>query len=390
MNDCIKLCVTGFGNIGSMHCDLIRGGKTTETELTAICDNNPAKLEAAHKIYGDSVLYYESVDAAIADGKIDSMLVAVPHYSHPELTIKGLNAGLNVLCEKPICVFTSAARKMSEAAAKSGKVFGIMYNQRTNPLYQKLKTMIESGELGEIRRVIWIITNWYRSQSYYDSGTWRATWSGEGGGVLLNQDPHQLDLWQWMCGMPKRIRAFAYEGVHRNIEVENDVTAFAEYANGATGLFVTSTFETPGTNRLEVSADMGRVVVEDDRILFTKNTPGETEFNRTCTKGFGEPAHETIEIKPELDENKPTGHAGITSDFASAVLHGTPLLAPGVEGIRGLSISNSIHLSAWTGEWVEPERLNEQRFEALLSDKIRNSTVKKSGNERILNTAGTY
>ncbi|HOP11850.1 MAG TPA: Gfo/Idh/MocA family oxidoreductase [Oscillospiraceae bacterium] len=386
----IKLCVTGYGNIGTLHCKRITDGVTRGVELVAICDNNPAKIEAARKLYGESVKYFDSAEQAIASGVCDSMLVATPHYAHPEITIKALEGGLNVLCEKPIGVYTSAVRKMNEAAQKSGKVFGIMYNQRTNPLYQKLRKMIMDGELGEIRRVIWIITNWYRSQSYYDSGGWRATWAGEGGGVLLNQDPHQLDLWQWLCGMPKRIHAHAYNGRHRNIEVENDVTAFAEYENGATGLFVTSTFETPGTNRLEISADNGKVVLENDKLIFTKNKVSETEWNQTCKTGFGEPEHEVIEITaPEVEECH-LGHAGILTDFASAILNGTPLLAPGIEGIRGLSISNSIHLSAWTGEWVEPEHIDEKRFEMLLAEKINDSTVTKDSSGVTLNAEGTF
>lgn len=390
MEKSIKLCVTGYGNIGTLHCKRIADGITRGVELAAICDNNPDKLETAKKQYGESMKYYESVEQAVTSKTFDSMLVATPHYAHPDITIKALEGGLNVLCEKPICVYTSAARKMNEAAIKSGKVFGIMYNQRTNPLYQKLREMVLAGELGEIRRVIWIITNWYRSQSYYDSGGWRATWSGEGGGVLLNQDPHQLDLWQWLCGMPKRIHAHAYNGRHRNIEVENDVTAFAEYESGATGLFVTSTFETPGTNRLEISADNGKVVLENDKLIFTKNKVSETEWNRTWKNGFGEPEHEVIEITaPEIEECR-LGHAGILTDFASAVLNGTPLLAPGIEGIRGLSISNAIHLSAWTGEWVEPEHIDEKRFEAMLGEKIKNSTVAKDGAGLTLNAEGTF
>lgn len=388
--DKIKLCITGYGNIGSVHCKRIMDGETPRTELAAICDNNPEKLALARAKFGEAVKYFDSQEAAIASGCFDSLLVAVPHYSHPALTIMGFEAGKNVLTEKPVCVYTSAARKMTEAAERSGKVFGIMYNQRTNPMYQKIREMVNSGELGEIRRVVWIITNWYRCQSYYDSGGWRATWAGEGGGVLLNQDPHQLDLWQWMCGMPKRIRSFAYNGVHRNIEVENDVTAFAEYENGATGLFVTGTHEAPGTNRFEISADNGRVVVENDTIEFIKNNPSESVFNAADHPGFGEPEHIKVDLDIPARDPSQLGHTGIINNFASAVLDGTPLLAPGCEGIRGLSISNAIHMSSWTDEWIEPGKLDEARFEALLAEKIANSTVCKKTKDVISDTEGSY
>lgn len=386
----IKLCLVGYGNIGSSHCERIARKETKNTDLAAICDTNPAKLAAAREKFGDAVKYYESIEAAILAGGFDSVLVSTPHYSHPDIAIKSFEAGMNVLVEKPVCVYTSAAKRINEAAQKSGKVFALMYNQRTNPMYQKLREMIMSGELGKIKRMVWLITSWYRSQSYYDSGGWRATWGGEGGGVLLNQDPHQLDLWWWLCGMPKRIYSFAYEGVCRNIEVENDVTAFAEYEDNMTALFVTSTHETPGTNRLEISADMGKVVVENDRIVFTKNKIGETEFNNTWTKGFGEPGCEEIIIEPDEPVDYKLGHAGIISDFASAILFGTPLLSPGYEGINGLSISNAIHLSAWTGGWVDPANIDEALFERILSEKIKNSRADKKDGEVILDTEGTY
>src|SRR5690606_34449403 len=232
-----------------------------------------------------------------------------------------------VLVEKPAGVYTKQVRQMNEAAAKSGKVFSIMYNQRTNPLYVKLRELISSGELGEIRRTNWIITNWYRSQAYYNSGGWRATWAGEGGGVLINQDPHQLDLWQWTIGMmPTRVRAFCHFGKYRNIEVEDDVTAYVEYENGATGVFVTTTGEAPGTNRFEISGDRGKMVIEDGKMTFWRLRVGESEFNASNTSSFAQPECWKCEI-PVNGEGP--GHMGITQNFVDAILKGTPLIAPG-------------------------------------------------------------
>jgi predicted dehydrogenase len=202
-------------------------------ELTAICDIDPEKLTWVRQYVGDSVRLYQDYDEMISSGAIDGVLIAVPHYDHPSLAIKAFERGLHVLVEKPAGVYTKQVRQMNEAAEKSGRVFGIMYNQRTNPVYQKLRDLIKSGELGALKRTNWILTNWYRPQSYYDSGGWRATWAGEGGGVLINQDPHQLDLWQWICGMPVKVRAFCHYGKYHDIEVEDDVTAYVEYENGA-------------------------------------------------------------------------------------------------------------------------------------------------------------
>lgn len=275
---------------------------------------------------------------------------------------------------------------MNEAAQQSNKVFSIMYNQRTNPVYQKLKDLIDSGELGELKRSIWIITNWYRSQSYYDAGGWRATWSGEGGGVLLNQDPHQLDLWQWICGMPTKVRAFMSYGKYHNIEVEDDVTAYVEYANGATGLFVTTTGEAPGTNRLEVTGDRGKIVIEDDKLTFWRLRMPERKFNSEYKGGFGSPECWKCEI-PTPGEN--TQHVGIINNWVDAILNGTELLAPGIEGIKGLTISNAMHLSAWTDLSVELP-LNEELFFEKLKTRIDNSTFKKSVTEGTLDVSGTH
>lgn len=370
----VRIGIIGLGNMGTGHAKYLVNNEVKGGQLTAICEFRADRLEWAKENLGEGIQLFDNLDAFLNSGVIDSVLIATPHYDHPEVAIKAFKAGLHVLCEKPAGVYTKQVRQMNEAAKASGKVFSMMYNQRTNPLYKKLKDLVESGELGEIRRTNWIITNWYRSQSYYDSGGWRATWAGEGGGVLINQDPHQLDLWQWTIDMmPKRVRAFCYFGKHRNIEVENDVTAFVEYENGATGLFVTSTAEAPGTNRFEISGDRGKVVVEDGKLTFWRLRVSETEFNETFKGGFGQPECWKIDIPIE---GKETGHLGITQNFVDAILHGKPLVAPGEEGIKGLMLSNAMLLSTWTDNWVDLP-IDEDLFEQHLQDQIKNSKVNK-------------
>ncbi len=385
--DKLRFGSIGIGNMGSGHAKNLTAGKVPNACLTAVCDIKESRRQWARETLPESVEIFENTDQFFANAKIDAVIVAVPHYLHPVLGMESLKNGFHVLVEKPAGVYTKAVREMNAAADASNKVYGVMFNQRTNPVYQKVKELMESGELGQMKRVVWEITSWYRSQSYYDSGDWRATWGGEGGGVLLNQDPHQLDLWQWMCGMPTSIRAFMDYGKCRNIEVENDVTAIARYANGANGVFITSTHETPGTNRLEISADMGKLVVENDVITFWRNRVGETEFNATYTKGFGSPECWKAEI-PVKGPNPQ--HLGILENFASACLKGTPLLAPGQEGIKGVSISNAMHLSAWTDKWVDPSNIDEDLFYQLLQEKIKTSKFKKETKEANLDTAGTY
>jgi len=382
----VRFGIIGIGNMGSAHARSLVKGEVSNAQLTAICDINPDRLNWAKSNLGDNILVFDNADHMLKSGAIDAVLIATPHYDHPGLAVKGFEANLHVLIEKPAGVYTKQVRAMNEAAKASGKVFGIMYNQRTNPIYQKLKDLVDSGELGEIRRTNWIITDWYRPQSYYDSGSWRATWAGEGGGVLLNQSPHQLDLWQWICGMPKRVRAFCGFGKYHDIEVEDDVTAYVEYENGATGVFITSTSDAPGTNRFEISADRGKVVVEDGKLTFWRNRIPEREFNASYKGGFGQPEVWKCEIPvsgPNLQ------HLGILNNFTDAILTGSKLLAPGEEGIRGLTISNAMHLSAWTDSWVDLP-LDEELFLTHLKDRINNSSRKKNTESKTLDVDGTF
>lgn len=382
----VRIGIIGIGSMGTSHAKQIAEGKVPNGELTAVFDINEARLEWAKQTFGDKVKRFNNVEEFFQSKAFDAVLIATTHYEHPALAIQALNHGYHTLIEKPAGVYTKAVREMNEVAEKSDKVFAIMYNQRTNPVYQKLKDLIDSGELGEIKRSVWIITNWYRSQSYYDAGGWRATWAGEGGGVLLNQDPHQLDLWQWICGMPTRVRSFMSFGKYHNIEVEDDVTAYVEYANGATGLFVTSTGEAPGTNRFEISGDRGKIVVEDDKLTFWRLRVSEREFNREYKGGFGSPECWKCEI-PTPGSNEQ--HIGIMKNWVDAILNGTKLIAPGVEGIKGLTISNAMHLSAWTDNWVELP-LDEDLYYEKLKEKIDNSTFKKPDSSVTLNVAGTH
>ncbi|MEH7491835.1 Gfo/Idh/MocA family protein [Neobacillus niacini] len=384
----VKIGIIGIGNMGSSHSLYLNNGEVPGAVLTAVCDQNPERLKWAKETLDENIQMFDNTEAFFEFGDIDAVIVATPHYDHPPLAIKALQKGLHVLVEKPVGVFTKNVRELNEVAKKSGKVFGIMFNQRTNPLYQKLRDLVQSGELGEIKRTNWIITDWYRSQSYYDSSGWRATWAGEGGGVLANQDPHQLDLWQWTSGlMPKRVRAFCGFGKFHNIEVEDDVTAYVEYENGATGVFVTSTGDAPGTNRYEISGDRGKLVVEDGKLTFWRLRQSEREFNREYKGGFGEPECWKIDIPIK---GVATQHKGITTNWVNAILHGTELLGPGEEGIKGLEISNAIHLSAWTDDWVDLP-INEDLFYSKLQEKIKTSTFKKKiVADRTLNIQGTH
>ncbi len=284
------------------------------------------------------------------------------------------------MIEKPAGVYTKQVEEMNEVAAKSDKSFAIMFNQRTNPCYIKLREMLQGGQYGEIKRVNWIITDWYRTQSYYDSGDWRATWSGEGGGVLLNQCPHQLDLWQWLCGMPCKVRGFLHEGKWHKIEVEDDVTIYVDYPNGATGVFITTTGDFPGTNRLEITLDKAKIVCMNNKLEVIELAQSCQEFCDTAGEGFGRIDTTTYTITP--DPAPWSQHVQVMTQFGDNILRGGDLVGRGEEGINGLTISNCAHLSSWLDKTVELP-IDKELYFKLLQDKIAGSKFVKVTREAV-------
>ncbi len=346
----VRLGIIGIGNIGTNHVKNFMDGKCPEIDLVAVCDINPDRLNWAKENLPESVARFDDAIAMMDSGLVEAVVVAVPHFDHPGLAIEAMKRNLHVMVEKPAGVYSVQVREMNEVAETANVTFGMMFNQRTNCVYRKMKEIVDSGEMGNIRRVNWLITNWYRPQMYYDSGAWRATWSGEGGGVLLNQCPHQLDMLQWICGMPVMVDAHVHLGKWHDIEVEDDVTAYMEFANGATGLFVTSTGDMPGTNRFEITLDKGKLVVEDDKLYKWELDVAEPEFSKTNTEPFGQPKVTFSEV--ETDGENPQ-HVGVFNAFAANILHGTPLIANGQEGVNGVLLSNAMHFSCFLGRPVK-------------------------------------
>ncbi|MDO5435469.1 MAG: Gfo/Idh/MocA family oxidoreductase [Clostridia bacterium] len=381
----LRLGIIGVGNIGSGHVGNILAGMSPEVEITAAADRRDSRREWFKSVLPDVPVFNEGEDL-IASGLCEAVMICVPHYQHPTLAISAMKHGLHTLVEKPAGVYTLQVREMNEEADRHPELtFAMMFNQRTNCVYRKLKEMIDSGELGRLKRMSWLITDWYRTQMYYDSGAWRATWAGEGGGVLLNQCPHQLDLLQWLCGLPVRVQAFCHEGKWHDIEVEDDVTAYLEFENGATGVFVTTTGDAPGTNRLEITGTRGKVVCEHDKLIFQRLSADEREWCASCPEGFKKPDWETIEV--ETDGENPQ-HPGVINAFAAHILRGEPLVADGREGIRGLMLSNAMHLSSWLGHAVDIP-FDEDQFKDLLFERCKTSRRKQDA-DITFSTEGTY
>ena len=383
----IRLGIIGIGNMGSGHACRVVDGECPDFVLTAVADINPAREDWAKKRLGENVAFFHTAQEMLDSGLIDACIVATPHYDHPTLAIECMKRSIHVMVEKPAGVYTKQVREMNEMADKHPEVvFGLMFNQRTNHVYRKARELVQSGKYGRIRRTNWIITDWYRTQHYYDSGAWRATWAGEGGGVLLNQCPHQLDLWQWICGLPKSVHAHMKFGQWHDVEIEDDVTAYMEYENGATGVFITCTGDGCGSNRFEVQMDGAKLVVENDKLTVWEFEMSEPEFTKINTIPFGKV--EVKEFQPETDGEDPK-HVGVINAWGGAILRGEPLVAEGWEGINGLMLSNAMHLSAWLGKEVTLP-IDEDLFYEELMKRVATSRRKTTGKTVFADTSKSY
>jgi len=367
--DSVRVGVIGVGNMGSFYADQLQKGVIPRAELAAVSDEDPSRLER-----WASIDTYTDARKLLRSNKVDAVIIATPHYSHTAIGIAALKKGLHVLVEKPVSVHKADALKLLAAYTNPGQVFAAMFNQRTDPYFLKIKELISGGELGKIHRVNWIITNWFRTEAYFTSGGWRATWAGEGGGALLNQCPHQLDMLCWLVGMPELVNAHCHFGKYHNIEVDDEVTAYLEYPNGSTGVFITSTGEAPGTNRLEITGDLGKVVYENDRIIFDRNAESMSEFSRTSTEKFATP-RVTREEFAGMDHG--AQHTGILRNFAEAILDGVSLIAPAGEGMASVELANAMLLSSFTGRPVKLP-LDAKLYARHLKKKIAESTPKKT------------
>ncbi|MBQ3558726.1 MAG: Gfo/Idh/MocA family oxidoreductase [Agathobacter sp.] len=390
----VRIGIVGMGVQGSLYANILTGTsipymppirKPEGLVLTAVSSRSEQAKEFASHLEG--VTYFCDWKEMIDSDLCDAIVITVPHYLHHEVAIYALNAGKHVLCEKPADVRASDVEKMISARDKanaaiteSGKqkalALATLFNQRTNPLFRRIKELIASGELGELRRVNWICNNWWRPDSYYKSNNWRGTWTGEGGGITVNQIPHQLDLLNMLCGTPSRVYSVNRYGAHRDITVENDVTVSLEYPNGATGVFIACTHDPLGTDRLELDFDKGKIVVENsNQAIVYRFHQTEQEWNASLSmrdlmmmRQNPDNLYSTEEIK--VNPTYGTEYVDIFENFANHILVGEPLFATIEDGLREVQLANSIQLSGWTGVPVEnPSSMG--AYDAWLETKIK-------------------
>lgn len=389
MSKTVRYGIIGVGSQGGAYAMFMSGkdefngikipAGPKNSVLGALCDIDLEKEKMCRENYPD-VPFYKDWKEMVLSNDVDAVITTVPHYLHTEIAIFCLEHGRNVLVEKPVGVYAKSVREMNECSLKHPEVaFGVMFNQRQNRLYQEIKQIIDSGDLGEIRRSNWIINSWWRPDCYYRQSAWRATWGGEGGGVTVNQAPHQLDLWQWLCGKPKSVYAKCRFGFERDIDVEDDVTVLAEYENGATGCFITCTHDCVGTDRLEIDMDGGKIVVDESKkATVYRLKKAEPILNKEYTMAetrklmSGDPAAFADLYTVETFENQDgwgVQHIKVIENFTQHILEGTPLTAPGTDGLNEVNLANAILLSGWTKKEVELP-VDEEEYLAELNRRI--------------------
>ena len=387
----IRFGVIGLGNQGTYYiCSIFDKDLIENGVLTAVCDNNPTKIEniKSKSVKAGELAYFDNYIEMLDSGLCDAILVETPHYSHPEIVMECLKRDINVICEKPAGVYTKQVREMNEAAKNSKARFGMMFNQRTDSLYRKMREIIQSGGIGELQRVSWTITTWFRTQRYYDTGSWRATWEGEGGGVLINQCPHQIDLVSWIIGeQPASVNAFCKYGQWHDIEVEDEVTAYFEYKNGATGTFVTTTGETPGSNRFEVSGTKGKLLCDNGKLIWWKGEKDTREYIYNSEQVWVIPQFEVVEVETD---GKSEQHAGIIRNFANALCGLEDFFVDGVEGINGVDLMNAIELSGWKNGAKVTLPVDEEEYLAELNKHRATSRLKNVNDNQVTDTNGTF
>lgn len=363
----VRLGIIGLGNIGQQHIEHILTS-VSGCEITAICSRQPKAISGLEK-----ARHFSDYRQLMDSGLVDAVLIATPTMAHFEQASYALSKGLHLLVEKPIGLSCQEGEQLIAQHEQKQQVFALMLNQRTDPLFITMKEYVDSGRIGAIQRTQWTMTNWFRPEVYFKVSDWRATWKGEGGGLLVNQCIHNLDIFQWICGLPVSVQGFCGFGKYHDIEVEDEATAYLRYNNGATGLFVGSTGEAPGINRFDIVGDLGTLSFDGERLTLISNSDSAREFSKTTRDMFGTPATTRQDITPDRQVNQ---HARLIQNFIDAIREQVPLISPAEQGLRSLALANAILLSSWDNRTVALP-LDSAEYQQALDQRIAQSSLRK-------------
>lgn len=362
----MRIGIIGLGNIGRVHARNIQDGLVGQAQLCAVA-NQP--IETLDDFQEQGIACFDDAGKLIQSGLAEAVIVALPPNLHAPVGIEALAAGLHLMMEKPLACHKAEGQRILAARQRDDQVIALMMNQRTHPCYVKIKEWMDAGATGVLQRVSWTTTNWFRPEIYYQSSPWRATWKGEGGGVLMSQCPHNIDVLQWLVGMPAKVRAHCSFGKYHDIDVEDDVYAYFEFANGATGQFIASTGEAPGINRLEIVGDLGTIITDGNEAKLIRNRETASSYSRTTDDIFGTPEQTEECYQPGEPVNQ---HATVLDNFVKAARGEAGLIAPASEGIHSLELAGAMIYSSWMDAAVDLP-LDAATYEQFIQERIARS-----------------
>lgn len=344
----IRIGIAGIGFIAEEYIKLFTQGQIQGAEIRALSSRNYSHMEEIRAKYRLDAALFTDYDAMLSSGKIDMVMICTPHYFHPGMAVKAIEQGIHTMIEKPVGVYPEELDELAKCVKSHPETLsGVLYCRRTNPVFAKIKQLLADGTLGKLKRVTWIVTDMYRTQAYFDIAGWRGTYSGEGGGLLMNQVSHHIDLLVWLCGLPEAMQANCYTARERNIEVENEVSITMEYPGNAVGQFIASTRECPGSNRLELSGSRGQIILDNEKDLTLRILEtDETQFNATTNIPFAFIPYKEEVFHFDMMYN-PVLQAKIVNNFIASLTDGTPVTCPVEEAVRSQQFIQGAYLSSW-------------------------------------------
>lgn len=375
----VRMAIIGIGNMGRTYACNIADGFVEGMELTAVCCRNEEGRRWAKERLGEGLVLVDSTDKLFElEDVFDAVLIVTPHKIHPELTIKAFEKGYHVFCDKPAGITARDARRMIESGKRAGKAYAMMFHNRTMPVYEKIKEMLTLGEVGELLRIDYVNTKPYRTKCYHTSSPWRSSFEHEGGGLLINQGQHYLDLWQWLFGMPKRLTATIDYGKYNDFTVDDNCTIYMEFAGGVRGRFFSSTGEPAGEERIEVVGTKAKLVCLDGTLTVSRYERSTKEWYETNTEPFGK-----LKIEKEVITYEPckAPYVVMLQNFSDHLRKGVALIADGYDGYRTLQLSNAAYTSSWLEKEIELP-VEETVFAQLLNEAVKKEQEKKSKETR--------
>lgn len=342
----VRTALIGAGTMGKNYLRRVMKGNAPTMTITAVVARRAETQQEVREICGDTVSIFANEDELYAHSDLfDAVLIVTPHKLHPAMGMNALRHGKHLLLDKPVAESVAACRELLETAGNSGLVFSVVFHQRTYPKYQRIRSMIQNGEIGTVNRILLENSRYFRTPYYHHSGSWRSSWKGEGGGALINQGQHILDIWQWLFGMPEELYAEIGFGKYNDFRVDDEALLTMRYPGGKTGVFILTTGEGSYTEKLEIAGSKGTILLEEEHLTVTTFDQDLQEYRKNASVNSRENLRS--DVREETFETNESCQEAILENFARAIEYGEPLLVDGQDAVNALELTNAAYLSAW-------------------------------------------